>query len=84
MAVVKCNPDEREQDNDRGLSKRLALSVQDVVVLSGLGRTLVFAAIKNGHLVARKCGRRTIVLRPDLHRWLNSLPRSDGAEGALE
>jgi hypothetical protein len=45
---------------------------------------LVFAAIKNGHLVARKCGRRTIVLRPDLHRWLNSLPRSDGTEGALE
>jgi hypothetical protein len=75
---------EREQDTDRGLSQKLALSIDDVVALTGLGRTLVFAEIKTGHLVARKCGRRTVVLRPDLHRWLNSLPCSVEIQGALK
>jgi hypothetical protein len=38
------------------------------------GRTLVYAAIKNGQLKARKIGRRTIILDQDLRGWLASLP----------
>jgi hypothetical protein len=54
-----------------------ALSIADVCRESGLGRTLIFAEIKSGRLVARKCGRRTIILRSDLAQWLSSLPRRE-------
>jgi hypothetical protein len=30
--------------------------------------------IKDGHLIARKCGRSTIILAPDLEAFLAGLP----------
>jgi hypothetical protein len=54
----------------------IALSVLKASVLSGIGRTTLYAAIKSGALLARKCGKRTIILRSDLITWLNSLPTS--------
>jgi hypothetical protein len=54
---------------------KLAFSIAEVVQISGLGRTLVFAEIKAGRLVARKCGRRTLILGEDLRRWLSSMAR---------
>jgi excisionase family DNA binding protein len=53
---------------------RLALSVHDVARLTGLGRTTIYAAINVGDLVARKSGRRTIILTADLEVFLNKLP----------
>lgn len=64
---------------------QLGHSVDEVVRISGLGRTLVFSEIKEGRLVARKCGRRTIVLRSDIERWLSHLDVAHGklvAEGS--
>jgi hypothetical protein len=69
-----------EQETERG--QKLAHSIDDVVALSGVGRTLVFAEIKAGRLIARKCGRRTVILRSDLQQWLNSMPSSAGTDGA--
>jgi excisionase family DNA binding protein len=59
----------------------LALSIRQVCALTGLGRTTVFAAIRTKRLVARKCGRRTVILVADLNTFLRNLPTApeDGA-----
>jgi hypothetical protein len=54
-------------------------SIQDLVRLARVGRTMVFAEIKVGNLKARKIGRRTIILDEDLRRWLASLPTREVA-----
>jgi hypothetical protein len=54
----------------------IALSIRAASKVSGIGRTSLYAAIKAGGLVARKCGKRTIILQSDLINWLNSLPTS--------
>jgi excisionase family DNA binding protein len=53
---------------------RLALGVHDVCRLTGLGRTTIYATIKAGDLVARKLGRRTVILAADLEVFLAKLP----------
>jgi len=42
--------------------------------MAGIGRTKVYEAIATGSLKARKCGKRTLILRDDLRRFLASLP----------
>jgi excisionase family DNA binding protein len=63
----------------------VGLSIPEASLLSGIGRTTLYAAIKSGALVARKCGKRTIILRSDLITWLNALPlsvtTSDSSDG---
>jgi excisionase family DNA binding protein len=51
-----------------------AFRISEVCKRSGVGRTTVYAAIKDGSLKARKCGRTTIVLAGDLRAWLTALP----------
>ena len=53
-----------------------AFRICEVCARTGLGRTTVYAAIKSGDLVARKYGRRTIVLERDLRNFLSRLPNS--------
>lgn len=62
--------------SNREQASKLALSIEDAVAASGLGRTLIFAEIKLGRLTARKCGRRTVILHTEMERWLDSLPTS--------
>ena len=57
-------------------NQAIALSIPDAVSMTCIGRTSLYAAIKAGSLVARKCGKRTIILQSDLITWLNSLPAS--------
>lgn len=40
-----------------------------------MGATKAYEEIKAGRLVARKIGRRTIILDEDLKAWLDVLPR---------
>jgi hypothetical protein len=49
-------------------------SVNDFCQWAGIGRTAVYAEMKAGRLLAKKCGRRTIILRSEAERWLTSLP----------
>lgn len=54
--------------------EKLGFSVEEAAKMSGIGRTLIFSAIGNGQLLARKFGRRTVILREDLEAFLRALP----------
>lgn len=53
---------------------RLALSIREAVEASGVGRDSLYKAIRRGELKARKVGRRTLILMPDLSTYLSSRP----------
>ena len=48
----------------------ISLSIADVVASTGLGRTKVSAAIRDGELAIVKIGKRSLVLDEDLRAWL--------------
>ena len=52
----------------------LAYSIAEACEVSGISRTSVYEAINSRELIARKHGRRTVILVDDLRRWLQSLP----------
>ena len=54
--------------------QREGLSVSEACAMAGIGRTKLYQAITEGNLKARKCGKRTLVLRDDLRDFLASLP----------
>jgi len=54
--------------------EREGLSVREACEVAGVGRTRLYAAIAAGELLARKFGKRRIVLRSDLRRFLENLP----------
>ena len=54
----------------------LALTIQEACAAARIGRTNVYAAIRAGELIARKHGKRTLILRTELNRWLESLPKA--------
>jgi excisionase family DNA binding protein len=53
---------------------KLAFTVNETSVRTGLGRDGVYEAIREGKLLARKYGRRTLILQSDLDRFLATLP----------
>jgi excisionase family DNA binding protein len=55
-------------------SDRAAFSIAEVIARTGLGRDKVYGLIRDGQLVARKVGRRTLVVSSDLEKFLTSLP----------
>ena len=64
---------ERRRSHPLGLDDieaRLALSVEEVASLLGLGRTAAYEAARRGEIPCRKLGRRVIVPVPALLEWL--------------
>jgi predicted DNA-binding transcriptional regulator AlpA len=59
-------------------SEKRGLSVRETCDVGGFGRSRFYEVVATGQLVARKFGRRTIVLREDLDRFLDSLPATNG------
>lgn len=51
-----------------------ALTITDVMRLTGFSKPKVYREINAGRLVARKCGCRTIVLTRDFERFLEEMP----------
>ena len=66
-------PDQAETQHV-GIADKLAFSIPEAMGVSGTGKTKLYEEIRAGRLVARKMGDKTIILRPDLLAWLNSLP----------
>jgi excisionase family DNA binding protein len=64
---------------------RKAFSPAEAATIAGVGRTMIFAEIKQRRLIARKCGRRTLILEDDLLTWLHTLPsvQSEVALGSI-
>jgi excisionase family DNA binding protein len=52
----------------------LAYSIAEACEVARIGRTSIYEAISSGELIARKNGRRTVILSDDLRRWLQGLP----------
>ena len=63
------------------LTLKLGLSIDETCGASGLGRTSIYEAIGSGKLIAKKAGRRTIILPKHLEAYLESLPAADFASG---
>jgi predicted DNA-binding transcriptional regulator AlpA len=58
---------------------KLALSIKELIVVSGISRTSIYNEIKTGRLVVHKLGRRTVVLAADVQNWLTALPAAKTA-----
>lgn len=53
---------------------QLAHTIAEACALSKIGRTTLYAAIRDGDLKARKLRRRTVILHEDLMFFLKNLP----------
>lgn len=61
----------------------LAYSVADAARALGIGRTQLYAEIREGRLRAIKRGRRTLIRRRDAEAWLDRLAdEQQNIEGA--
>lgn len=54
--------------------QQLAYSVSEASKMSGIGRTNLYEAIKDGDLKIRKRGHRTIIRHEDLKAFIDALP----------
>jgi hypothetical protein len=60
---------------------RVALTLKEAALESGVKRTLLDIAIARGTLHAYKCGARTLVLQSDLQRFVTQFSSSRHARG---
>jgi len=54
------------------------LSIAEATKVLGVGRSTLYALIKDGRLPVRKLGSRTLVLSTDLATFITALPASGG------
>ena len=81
LKTAPCGSTSGTREVRHDLATDQSLSIADVCDLTKLCRTLISGQIKSGKLVARKAGRRTLVLRSDFRAWLEGLPRIRPAIG---
>lgn len=60
-----------------------AYTIADFCRSYGIGRTKTYAEIAAGRLLARKVGKRTLILKSDADRWLTTLPLVARRSGRL-
>ncbi len=61
-------------DKSPELAYKLGLTIDESCEASTLGRTAIYEAINSGKLIAKKAGRRTIILPKHLAAYLENLP----------
>lgn len=52
---------------------QISMTIEDACSAIGIGRTKLYEAINSGALKAKKYGKRTIILKSDLERFLENL-----------
>jgi hypothetical protein len=72
-----------ETSPDPNANDKIAFTIKEAVRASGLSRSMLYVAIGEGVLRARKCGTRTLILDTDLRRFLRRLPRLSKADTRL-
>jgi hypothetical protein len=63
---------------------KLVHSIAGAADAADAGRNMIYDAINNGQLKAKKMGRRTIILDEDLREWLATLPDFESGKDAAE
>lgn len=58
------------------MSEHLAFTIPEAVAATKLSRSEIYRAFNRGDLTARKYGRRTLILREDLLRFMVALPNA--------
>jgi excisionase family DNA binding protein len=61
-------------DGEIKMNSQLAYSIAEACAAARAGRTAIYAAIRDGALIARKRGRKTLILSEDLRRWVEGHP----------
>jgi len=56
------------------MSQPLCYTVAEACALARTGRTTLYQAIRRKELVARKLGKKTLILEEDLRQWIVGLP----------
>ncbi|HLN25443.1 MAG TPA: helix-turn-helix domain-containing protein [Patescibacteria group bacterium] len=56
---------------------KAAYSVSDAIQLLSVGRTKLYDLVRQGHLKATKCGRKTLFLAQDIAAFLDKLQQGD-------
>jgi len=56
----------------------IAVTISDAVKATGLSRSRLYEALKDGSLSAKKAGRQTLISFSDLQAYLASLPAYPG------
>jgi excisionase family DNA binding protein len=72
-----------EEFRSYAIPSRRAHSINQVTKIAGVGRSFLYDEISAGRLVAKKAGRRTLILEADLNAWLASLPVTRSAHSKL-
>jgi excisionase family DNA binding protein len=62
-----------------GTASSQALTIDEVVTRSGISRTKIYEALRDGVLSRRKFGKRTLVLQSEFERFLSELPKTTGS-----
>jgi hypothetical protein len=65
---------ERKSKVEKPHLDREGYSIPEAAVVASIGRTKIYQAINDGSLIARKHGKRTIILRDDHRAFLPALP----------
>lgn len=67
------------QDNILGHKQMLkqAYTVNETINEIGIGRSKLYAEIKEGKITPRKIGKKTIFLAKDIEDYLNALPKAN-------
>ena len=52
----------------------LSYNIDQAAAVTGMGRSALYIALRDGRLHGRKAGRRTVILKCDLERSLSALP----------
>ena len=62
------------------LTSRATYTVEEVASLLGIGRTCAYRALRLGHIPSIRIGKRYVVPRAAIGRWLGSIKSKDPAD----